>query len=105
MMVRLMKEDQAGKSEEELADCFRVFDKYARAHTVYTNRLCVRVCVCVFCFGGFVATSPLLDLYIHAHFVVVVCAGTATVTSTEKSLPLSSAAPARPSQRRRSMSC
>lgn len=27
MMVRLMKEDQAGKSEEELADCFRVFDK------------------------------------------------------------------------------
>lgn len=37
MMVRLLKEDQAGKSEEELAECFRVFDKYgdtvvARAH-------------------------------------------------------------------------
>lgn len=28
MMVRLLKEDQAGKSEEELAECFRVFDKY-----------------------------------------------------------------------------
>uniref|UniRef100_A0A3Q1AXV3 Troponin C, skeletal muscle n=1 Tax=Amphiprion ocellaris TaxID=80972 RepID=A0A3Q1AXV3_AMPOC len=27
MMVRLLKEDQAGKSEEELAECFRVFDK------------------------------------------------------------------------------
>lgn len=32
MMVRLLKEDQAGKSEEELAECFRVFDKYV--HTV-----------------------------------------------------------------------
>lgn len=30
MMVRLLKEDQAGKSEEELAECFRVFDKYVR---------------------------------------------------------------------------
>lgn len=28
MMVRLLKEDQAGKSEEELAECFRVFDAY-----------------------------------------------------------------------------
>lgn len=28
MMVRLLKEDQAGKSEEELAECFRVLDKY-----------------------------------------------------------------------------
>lgn len=28
MMVRLLKEDQAGKSEEELAECFRIFDKY-----------------------------------------------------------------------------
>jgi len=27
MMVRLLKEDQAGKSEEELAECFRIFDK------------------------------------------------------------------------------
>merc|ERR1719447_1642545 len=27
MMVRLLKEDQAGKSEEELSECFRVFDK------------------------------------------------------------------------------
>lgn len=38
MMVRLLKEDQAGKSEEELAECFRVFDKYAHVHA----------CVCVF---------------------------------------------------------
>ena len=30
MMVRLLKEDQAGKSEEELAECFRVFDKYVK---------------------------------------------------------------------------
>uniref|UniRef100_A0A4W5NYP8 Troponin C, skeletal muscle n=2 Tax=Salmoninae TaxID=504568 RepID=A0A4W5NYP8_9TELE len=29
MMVRLLKEDQAGKSEGELAECFRVFDKNA----------------------------------------------------------------------------
>lgn len=28
MMVRLLKEDQAGKSEEELAECFRVLDRY-----------------------------------------------------------------------------
>lgn len=34
MMVRLLKEDQAGKSEEELAECFRVFDKCV--HTVHT---------------------------------------------------------------------
>lgn len=32
MMVRLLKEDQAGKSEEELAECFRVFDKYVQTH-------------------------------------------------------------------------
>lgn len=31
-MVRLLKEDQAGKSEEELAECFRVFDKYVLWH-------------------------------------------------------------------------
>ncbi|KAM5135914.1 troponin C, skeletal muscle [Mantella aurantiaca] len=29
MMVRQMKEDAQGKSEEELADCFRIFDKNA----------------------------------------------------------------------------
>lgn len=34
MMVRLLKEDQAGKSEEELAECFRVFDKYVRSMAV-----------------------------------------------------------------------
>lgn len=28
MMVQQLKEDQAGKSEEELSECFRVFDKY-----------------------------------------------------------------------------
>jgi len=27
MMVRQMKEDAKGKSEEELANCFRIFDK------------------------------------------------------------------------------
>lgn len=30
MMVQQMKEDQAGKSEEELSECFRVFDKYGK---------------------------------------------------------------------------
>nr|DBA27807.1 TPA: hypothetical protein GDO54_008264 [Pyxicephalus adspersus] len=29
MMVRQMKEDAQGKSEEELAECFRIFDKNA----------------------------------------------------------------------------
>lgn len=29
MMVRQMKEDAKGKSEEELAECFRVFDRCA----------------------------------------------------------------------------
>lgn len=33
MMVRLLKEDEAGKSEEELAECFRVFDKYGHVVT------------------------------------------------------------------------
>lgn len=28
MMVKQLKEDQAGKSEEELSECFRIFDKY-----------------------------------------------------------------------------
>lgn len=30
MMVRCMKEESKGKSEEELAEVFRMFDKYAR---------------------------------------------------------------------------
>ena len=34
MMVRLLKEDQAGKSEEELAECFRVFDKYFHSQRI-----------------------------------------------------------------------
>lgn len=29
MMVRQMKEDAKGKSEEELAECFRIFDRCA----------------------------------------------------------------------------
>jgi hypothetical protein len=29
MMVRQMKEDAKGKSEEELAECFRIFDRYS----------------------------------------------------------------------------
>lgn len=37
MMVRLLKEDQAGKSEEELAECFRVFDKYV--HLILDKRI------------------------------------------------------------------
>lgn len=28
MMVQQLKEDQAGKSEDELSECFRIFDKY-----------------------------------------------------------------------------
>ncbi|KAM9831049.1 troponin C, skeletal muscle isoform X2 [Syngnathus typhle] len=28
MMVQQLKEDQTGKSEEELSECFRIFDKY-----------------------------------------------------------------------------
>lgn len=32
MMVQQLKEDQTGKSEEELSECFRIFDKYA-VHT------------------------------------------------------------------------
>lgn len=28
MMVQQLKEDQAGKTEEELSECFRIFDKY-----------------------------------------------------------------------------
>lgn len=39
MMVRLLKEDQAGKSEEELAECFRVFDKYVRRSVLSKQRL------------------------------------------------------------------
>lgn len=27
MMVQQLKEDQTGKSEEELSECFRIFDK------------------------------------------------------------------------------
>lgn len=45
MMVRLLKEDQAGKSEEELAECFRVFDKYVYivpAHCV-DHLVCVKL--------------------------------------------------------------
>lgn len=34
MMVQQLKEDQAGKSEEELSECFRIFDKYkTQSHT------------------------------------------------------------------------
>lgn len=32
MMVKQLKEDQAGKSEEELSECFRIFDKYDHQH-------------------------------------------------------------------------
>lgn len=46
MMVRLLKEDQAGKSEEELAECFRVFDKYV--HIISDERIYF-VCMCILC--------------------------------------------------------
>ncbi|KAJ4933883.1 hypothetical protein JOQ06_006692 [Pogonophryne albipinna] len=32
MMVQQLKEDQSGKSEEELSECFRIFDKYDTQH-------------------------------------------------------------------------
>jgi hypothetical protein len=32
MMVRCMKDDSKGKTEEELADLFRMFDKYVCPH-------------------------------------------------------------------------
>lgn len=32
MMVQQLKEDQAGKTEEELSECFRIFDKYDIQH-------------------------------------------------------------------------
>lgn len=57
MMVRLLKEDQAGKSEEELAECFRVFDKCvrcavprSRAPNLCVDRADVRCDVCFVCF-------------------------------------------------------
>lgn len=34
MMVRCMKDDSKGKSEEELAELFRMFDKYVQQHTM-----------------------------------------------------------------------
>lgn len=49
MMVRLLKEDQAGKSEEELAECFRVFDKYV--HEPRAATWVARVGVCFFFFS------------------------------------------------------
>lgn len=80
MMVRLLKEDQAGKSEEELAECFRVFDKYVHIQNIQ--------CVSVFSF----ASQSLLCLS---------SAGMVMATSIEKSSPSSSAALVRPSQRKR----
>lgn len=44
MMVRLLKEDQAGKSEEELAECFRVFDKCVHKPRAATWLAHVGVC-------------------------------------------------------------
>ena len=38
MMVQQLKEDQAGKTEDELSEIFRVFDKYVtRGHHTHTN--------------------------------------------------------------------
>lgn len=36
MMVRQMKEDAKGKSEEELAECFRIFDRCVGLLGVWT---------------------------------------------------------------------
>lgn len=50
MMVRCMKEESKGKSEEELAEVFRMFDKYVtlkrisglmRSNTVKHSRLLI----------------------------------------------------------------
>lgn len=40
MMVQQLKEDQAGKSEEELSECFRIFDKYGTLRERHTNTIC-----------------------------------------------------------------
>uniref|UniRef100_A0A9L0IL30 Troponin C, skeletal muscle n=1 Tax=Equus asinus TaxID=9793 RepID=A0A9L0IL30_EQUAS len=43
MMVRQMKEDAKGKSEEELAECFRIFDRCMRGSGNQGRRRVVRV--------------------------------------------------------------
>ena len=37
MMVQQLKEDQTGKSEEELSECFRIFDKYDNRLTLWLH--------------------------------------------------------------------
>ena len=44
MMVRLLKEDQAGKSEEELSECFRVFDKYVEYTSISYSIRKINLC-------------------------------------------------------------
>lgn len=39
MMVQQLKEDQTGKSEEELSECFRIFDKYDAQYKHLSGRL------------------------------------------------------------------
>lgn len=45
MMVQQLKEDQAGKSEEELSECFRIFDKYDLSNY---SVLPIKRSVCIF---------------------------------------------------------
>ena len=45
MMVQQLKEDQAGKSEEELSECFRIFDKYGtKEKDVQTHYVTAQEC-------------------------------------------------------------
>ncbi len=64
MMVRLLKEDQAGKSEEELAECFRVFDKYVASHVDYF--------VCSFSEGSVLFLIE-VGLFVHTYNSTRVC--------------------------------
>uniref|UniRef100_A0A8C7MTQ2 Troponin C, skeletal muscle n=1 Tax=Oncorhynchus kisutch TaxID=8019 RepID=A0A8C7MTQ2_ONCKI len=95
MMVRLLKEDQAGKSEGELAECFRVFDKYVTG----LGRRGYRLHVC-----NYSQLSNDVERLVNS-FQCVTYAGMPTAISTEKSSPSSSAALANKSQRRKLMSC
>uniref|UniRef100_A0A8C8FLY9 Troponin C, skeletal muscle n=1 Tax=Oncorhynchus tshawytscha TaxID=74940 RepID=A0A8C8FLY9_ONCTS len=95
MMVRLLKEDQAGKSEGELAECFRVFDKYVTGF----GRRGYRLHVC-----NYSQLSNDVERLVTS-FQCVTYAGMPTAISTEKSSPSSFAALANKSQRRKLMSC
>lgn len=115
MMVRQLKEDQAGKSEEELAECFRVLDKYVSlglatfiyptytlvmvSCTYITLKLTMKLTTAKYHHMSAPADSPCECAPMR--FVV----GTETDTSTGKSLLWSSAAAVRALRKTRSMTC